>query len=217
MKSRKSSTNWRRKRRIQKYKFLVRKYVNYSLKVCIVGVLLLFLTGGIQSYVFGSTLTTNDSKIDFKPTEIDQEQIGQVQGISFEIEQVELEIQPVQEVIEEPKKEECDLTFWTNKDGGHMETPPAEYVERIKNFSCIEQKWLSRLAHYESQYNPNAKNGYFEGLYQIGSGDTRNFCRNNGRNASDEDCALYLVGWLNQMPLMFESHYKNKNSFEDLN
>lgn len=181
--------------------------------MCIVGILILFFMGGIQEYVFGSTLTQTVSKIDFKPTEIDQEISGEVMGISFQIKPTELEIEPVKEEV---KQEVCDLKFWTNKDGGHWETPPATYTERIKGYSCIGQKWLSRLAHYESQYNPNARNGFFEGLYQIGSGDTRAFCRNNGRNASDEDCALFLVGWLDRMPLMFESHHKNKNSFSDL-
>lgn len=113
--------------------------------------------------------------------------------------------------------EVCDLTFWTPKDKGYMNTPPAWFVKdiAIKEYSCNDQKWLTRLAQLESEYNPNAVNGAFKGLFQIGQ-DARDMCIANGRNKNDYDCALYLKDWLPIMPLMFEVHYKYPWVFSDL-
>lgn len=114
-------------------------------------------------------------------------------------------------------REICDLKFWSNKSGGYYVTPPQHYTNQLiaEGFDCRSQKWLSRLAHYESEFNPNVCNTIYCGLYQIGP-DARDMCRNNGRNRTDHDCADYLKDWLPQMPLMFEAHYRNKNSFSDI-
>lgn len=185
------------------------KYLNLGLKACVVGIVMMIFIGSAQTYIFGKGF-----KSDSSPLGGSLGDISQVEVKTTEIEPLNSEIEAIK--IEESKSEICDLTFWSNKEGGYWEVPPQNFVDRIKDYDCNSQKWLSRLAHYESQYNPDAKNGAFEGLYQIGNGDTRDFCINNGRNSSDEDCALYLVGWLDEMPLMFESHFRNLNSFSDL-
>lgn len=122
-------------------------------------------------------------------------------------------------IQEDVVENQCDLTFWSNKElngvQGYWETPPDEFIKQIKNYNCNDQNWLVRLAHYESQYDKNAINGQYKGLFQIGD-SARDMCINNERNKDDFDCALYLKDWLPEMPLMFESHFKNKNSFEDL-
>lgn len=123
----------------------------------------------------------------------------------------------------------CNLSFWSNKTKNEVkgfefkqEDVPLWFKGRIANYSCTARKWLTRLAHYESEFNPEAVNGNFKGLYQIGKTATNldstfGWCTENGHGASDEDCAIWLVNrWLEQSPLIFESYANNKNSFTDL-
>lgn len=88
----------------------------------------------------------------------------------------------------------CDLSFTSLKDGTTVNAPDW-FIARIKGYSCREKKVLTRLAYYESNFNPEAVNGWFYGLYQIGQGDTKDTCIRNGRYDSDEDCALFLYNY----------------------
>lgn len=190
--------------------------INILLRIILAGVIFLLFTAIVQTYILADELHINRAVIGLESSQHIEINNLPISYNSQELGVLQRQIMPIAEKEDTQKTYDCDLTFWSNKDGGYWETPPAGFIKGIRNYDCESQKWLSRIAHYESEYNPEAKNGYFEGLYQIGSGDTRDFCINNGRNASDEDCALYLITWLDTMPLMFESHHLNPNSFSDL-
>lgn len=206
---------------------------NWVVMICTITILTFLFTFCYKYFVLNEDIfpapTVSADLVSFEQT-ASYPVVEQVQVLSYptavEISQEVTTLEPKVEYVHPANdivyqemlgKEVCDLTFWSNKSGGYYMTPPAWYIDQLvsEGFNCNSQKWLSRLAHYESEFNPNVCNTIYCGLYQIGP-DARDMCINNGRNKSDHDCADYLKDWLDEMPLMFESHYRNENSFLDL-
>lgn len=87
----------------------------------------------------------------------------------------------------------CDLSFYSYKINSPVQTPEA-YKETIKDLPCEDQKLLTKLAHYESEWNPNSvnpSNTYARGLYHV-LPTTRDFCDVRGIN-TERDCALFVI------------------------
>ncbi len=104
----------------------------------------------------------------------------------------------------------CELGFYSNNSG--WVSPPEWYKEEIKDYSCRDKQVLTKVSWYESSWNPGAKNGWFEGLYQIGSGDTRDYVNSIGLY-DDHEIAIWIY---NNYPSWFESVTANSNSFYNL-
>lgn len=157
-------------------------------------------------------------------TESHAETMEQIEARIIEFERIEgIKKAELEEVIRLANLNFCNLEFFSLKDRKYI-NPPQWFVDRIQGYNCNQKKWLTRLAHYESNYNVNAKNGAFTGLYQIGKSganltshdSTFGWCYENGHAGSDEECALWLVTWLPLMPLQFETYVVYKDSFKDL-
>lgn len=101
---------------------------------------------------------------------------------------------------------ECDLSFQSLKDADIYKnitvTPPEGFKSRISAYSCEDQKLLSRIGWYESEWKEesvNPENIYANGLFHI-LPTTVEFCANNGRTTL-EDCAIYIArDWTSWFP-----------------
>lgn len=99
----------------------------------------------------------------------------------------------------------CDLSFISQKpaDVGKeiIATPNSSFKLEISKYSCSDQQLFSKLGWYESEYNPDAVNTIYTGLFQE-SDETRVTCRNNGHGQDDFECAKWVY---NNYRAWFES------------
>lgn len=118
--------------------------------------------------------------------------------------------------------DKCQLSFYSERYEKEV-VAPSWFMDRIAKYdSCKDKQWLIRLAHYESDFNENAVNGNFSGLWQVGKvypnltsqDSTLGWCTENGHGGSDEECVLWLVDW--NPHTQFEVVDRYINSFKDL-
>jgi len=91
--------------------------------------------------------------------------------------------------------EVCNLTFHSYKDGKMVDTPQWFRESLYKYHDCNDQLLLTKLAHYESTWNPNSvnpMNTYARGTYHV-LPTTRAECSNKYGLVEESDCALWVI------------------------
>jgi hypothetical protein len=91
--------------------------------------------------------------------------------------------------------EVCDLTFYSYRHKKDV-TAPQWFRELLyKYHDCGDQLLLTKIAHYESDFNPdsvNLINSYAKGLYHV-LPTTRIECSSKYGIIEESDCALWVI------------------------
>lgn len=91
--------------------------------------------------------------------------------------------------------EVCNLSFYSQRQRKEV-TPPQWFRETLYKYrDCNDQLLLTKIAHYESDFNPNSvnlSNTYARGLYHV-LPSTRGECAGKYGIIEENDCALWVI------------------------
>lgn len=142
--------------------------------------------------------------ISFRPVEAEVAELVVKEVIAEVVEAVEVKIESREMALDDGYYmmlhnvypwEQCDLSFYSVRHKKNVE-PPLRFRETLYKYrDCNDQKILSRIAHYESDFNPssiNLSNTYAQGLYHV-LPTTRNECSMKYGITEESDCALFVM------------------------
>lgn len=118
-----------------------------------------------------------------------------------------------------PQVVSCDLSFYSYRHK-RIVNPPNLFIDGLYKFNdCNDKKILTRIAHYESDWNPNSvnpRNKYAKGLYHILPSTRNKECAAKYKITDEAECALFIMKRFPSWYLTGYKPYKYDLSFKEL-